>query len=145
MGPDPAVNMKSFLKFSRLCASPGSGHFIDLRLAGQNSSEQPKRERKKFTPADKSKIELGSVPLLERLNEEYTHIADTVVPSVVSITTMKNGGAAAMVGSFGVFFLAAAPDGRNSTEQQVTSLGSGVIVSREGHIVTNNHVVNGNR
>ena len=30
-----------------------------------------------------------------------------------------------------------------SPQQKVTSLGSGVIVSKEGHIVTNNHVLNG--
>jgi len=33
--------------------------------------------------------------------------------------------------------------GRRFAEQKVTSLGSGVIVSKEGHIVTNNHVLNG--
>lgn len=31
----------------------------------------------------------------------------------------------------------------NPAQQKVTSLGSGVIVSKEGHIVTNNHVLNG--
>jgi serine protease Do len=32
---------------------------------------------------------------------------------------------------------------QNPAQQKVTSLGSGVIVSKEGHIVTNNHVLNG--
>jgi S1-C subfamily serine protease len=41
------------------------------------------------------------------------------------------------------YFFGGRSQRRNPTEQQVTSLGSGVIVSQEGHIVTNNHVVNG--
>ncbi len=80
--------MKSFLKFLvfvLLLALVIS--LIYVWQARQFGAVDAKTE--KFTPAGKPKIELGSVPLLERLNEEYTRLADTVVPSVVSITTMK--------------------------------------------------------
>jgi serine protease Do len=133
--------MKSFLKFLvfvLLLALVIS--LIYVWQAKQFGAVETRAE--KFTPADKSKIELGSVPLLERLNEEYTHLADTVVPSVVSITTMKTVVQRQWSDPLEYFF-GGRSRRRNSTEQQVTSLGSGVIVSREGHIVTNNHVVNG--
>ena len=80
--------MKSFLKFLvfvLLLALVIS--LIYIWQARQFGAVDVKTE--KFTPAGQPKIELGSVPLLERLNEEYTRLADTVVPSVVSITTMK--------------------------------------------------------
>jgi serine protease Do len=133
--------MKSFLKFLvfvLLLALVIS--LIYVWQAKQFGAAETRTE--KFTPADKSKIELGSVPLLERLNEEYTHLADTVVPSVVSITTMKTVVQRQWSDPLEYFF-GGRSRRRNPTEQQVTSLGSGVIVSREGHIVTNNHVVNG--
>jgi serine protease Do len=133
--------MKSFLKFLvfvLLLALAIS--LIYVWQAKQFGAAETKAE--KFTPADKSKIEVGSVPLLERLNEEYTHLADTVVPSVVSITTMKTVVQRQWSDPLEYFF-GGRLRGRNPTEQQVTSLGSGVIVSLEGHIVTNNHVVNG--
>jgi serine protease Do len=133
--------MKSFLKFLvfvLLLALVIS--LIYVWQAKQFGAAETKPET--FTPADKSKIEIGSVPLLERLNEEYTHLADTVVPSVVSITTMKTVVQRQWLDPLEYFF-GGRLRGRNPTEQQVTSLGSGVIVSQEGHIVTNNHVVNG--
>jgi serine protease Do len=102
----------------------------------------PETKAEKFTPADKSQIDLGSIPFLERLNAEYTHLAETVVPSVVSITSTKMVAQRQLPDPLEFFF------GRrfrrpDQAEQQVTSLGSGVIVSKEGHIVTNNHVLNG--
>jgi serine protease Do len=133
--------MKSFLKFLvfvLLLALVIS--LIYVWQAKQFGVAETKAE--KFTPADKSKIDIGSVPMLERLNEEYTHLAATVVPSVVSITTMKTVVQRQWSDPLEYFFGGRLRH-RNPTEQQVTSLGSGVIVSQEGHIVTNNHVVNG--
>jgi serine protease Do len=133
--------MKSFLKFLvfvLLLALVIS--LIYVWQAKQFGAGEAKTE--KFTPADKSQIDVGSVPLLERLNEEYTRLANTVVPSVVSITTMKTVMQRQWSDPLD-YFLGRRSKRNGSTEQQVTSLGSGVIVSKEGHIVTNNHVLNG--
>jgi serine protease Do len=133
--------MKSFLKF--LVFVLLLALVISLIYVWQAKQfGAPETRTEKFTLADKSKIEVGSIPLLERLNEEYTHLADNVVPSVVSITTMKTVVQRQWSDPLEYFF-GGRLRGRNPTEQQVTSLGSGVIVSQEGHIVTNNHVVNG--
>jgi serine protease Do len=91
-----------------------------------------------FTPSETAALPPNSVNILERLNEEYTKLGESVIPSVVSITTSKTIRERAYLDPFEFFF------GNGSGEKQrETSMGSGVIISKEGHIVTNNHVLNG--
>jgi serine protease Do len=61
---------------------------------------------------------------------------------VVSITTTKTVSRRMPVDPLELFFGRRFSD-ESPAQQKVTSLGSGVIVSKEGHIVTNNHVLNG--
>ncbi len=130
--------MKSFLKFLVFVL------FLALAISliyvwqtKEPGSGQAKVE--KFTPAEGPKIDLGSVDILQRLNEEYTRLFDAVVPSVVSITTTKTVQRAP--DPFEFFF--GFSNNRSSGRERVTSLGSGFIVSKEGHILTNYHVVQG--
>ena len=69
-------------------------------------------------------------------------MANAVVPSVVSITTTKTVSRRMPIDPLELFFGRRFSD-ESPAQQKVTSLGSGVIVSKEGHIVTNNHVLNG--
>src|SRR5580698_11138493 len=133
--------MKSFLKFLvfvLLLALAIS--LIYVWQGRQPGQAQVKVE--KFTPADKPSLDLNSVDVLQRLDEEYTKVADAVVPSVVSITTTKTLTRRMPIDPLELFFGRRFSD-ENPAQQKVTSLGSGVIVSKEGHIVTNNHVLNG--
>ncbi|PTX97496.1 serine protease [Verrucomicrobia bacterium LW23] len=103
------------------------------------------KEKIQYTPEPVAPLTENDVPLLEKINRETTKIAQAVVPSVVSITTSKN----VAPGIAGDDDAPALPPGRRPRPNQPApspiprdnSLGSGVIVSREGHIVTNNHVV----
>jgi S1-C subfamily serine protease len=77
----------------------------------------------KLTPAD--------VPGLSRLSEESAKLAATVLPAVVSIDTRS----LEQVRVPNVFNL---PVGRLELRP---GLGSGVLVSEEGHVITNFHVI----
>ena len=88
-----------------------------------------------LTPPKKPKIALDELPLLSRLNDEFAKISAVVLPSVVSVTTktVKQG----QMSWHPLYGLA------RQSAQIVPSLGSGVIISKEGHVVTNYHVIEG--
>ena len=81
---------------------------------------------KKYTPAVGPRLAPEDVQVLTALDAEYTRLTAAVMPSVVSIATTRN--------------VQRAPFLPPREEQ---SLGSGVIVSQEGHILTNHHVIAG--
>lgn len=86
-----------------------------------------------FTLPDKAPLDLGDVELLSRLNNEYARLTEAVVPSVVSIDT-------AGVRSEQLLDVWGRTRVRNYPTQ---GQGSGVIVTREGHVMTNHHVIAG--
>ncbi len=89
----------------------------------------------KFTPATGPVIDLKDVKVLDAIDAEYTKLVQSVVPSVVAVATARRIRVQVM-DPLDYFF-----GRRRMAEQTQSALGSGVIVSREGHILTNNHVV----
>ena len=86
-----------------------------------------------FTPTDEPALDLSQVEILSRINQEYARLTKAVVPSVVSIDT-------AGVRTERLMDLWGRARVRSYPTQ---GQGSGVIVSKEGHIVTNHHVIAG--
>lgn len=92
----------------------------------------------RFTPATKAAISPGEVPLLVQMSEETSKLAEAVSPSVVSIDTSKR-----------VLIHRRTSDPTRDFHYDYTEaaqqpgLGSGVLISAEGHIMTNHHVVDG--
>ena len=89
-----------------------------------------------FTLPDKAPLELGEIELLSRLNNEYAKLTEAVVPSVVSIDT--TGIRSERL--FDVF-----SGGTRVRDYPTQGQGSGVIVTREGHVMTNHHVIAGQK
>ena len=115
------------------------GIFRWQRLNSQLHGER--RSAEKYTPAEGPKIDPKDVQVLSALDSEYTRLVDAVIPSVVSITTSRRVQipGSAVIDPFELFFRNRRP--RSPQERIQKSLGSGVIVSKEGHIITNHHVI----
>jgi serine protease Do len=71
---------------------------------------------------------------LAALQAEFNRLVEAVVPSVVSVTTTTRTAQPALPPPLDRYFGRPEPRDR-------TGLGSGVIVSEQGHIVTNHHVI----
>lgn len=88
-----------------------------------------------FTAPDTPRLASGEVELLTRLDDEYARLAASVLPAVVSVTTKTvRPGAYAWHPFYGLV-------GRQARVEP--GLGSGAIISKEGHVVTNYHVIEG--
>ena len=91
-----------------------------------------------FTPAAAPKLNLDDVKILAAIDAEYTKLVQSVVPSVVSITSSRT------VTQLAPLTIEDLLMGRQRSQRaKSTSLGSGVVVSKEGHILTNHHVIAG--
>jgi len=102
------------------------------------------RTPEKYTLATSPNVDPRQVASLEALNQERRALVKSVVPSVVAVKTSKKIGIRRQSGMDPFEFFFGNPrrqyQGRDEALVQ-NSLGSGVIVSKEGHIITNNHVV----
>ncbi len=133
--------MKSFLQFLLFVL------VITLALAGlyawksgqfDRAAAPPPAREAHALPDVKPAIGRGSVPGLAALDEEFTRVAEAVIPSVVSITSRRGAAVDPREELLRQFF-GLPPSARPESVPQ----GSGAIVSKEGHVVTNVHVIEG--
>ena len=137
--------MKNLLKFLFLVLvlSAGVSLLYDYQLRHGRLSLSPQTAPEKYTLADAPAVDSKSIASLASLSDERRKLIAGVIPSVVSVKTTKR----IPRRQYGLdpfdFFRGNFRQFRGPADEAMVqnSLGSGVIVTKEGHIITNNHVV----
>jgi serine protease Do len=137
--------MKNLLKFLFfvLLVSAGISALYDYRLKTGGLTFLA-TTAEKYSLATTPSVDPKEVSGLENLNRERRALVSSVIPSVVSIKTSKKVPIRRQYQLDPSDFFNRNPrQFRNPNEEAMVqnSLGSGVVVTAEGHIITNNHVV----
>jgi Trypsin-like serine proteases, typically periplasmic, contain C-terminal PDZ domain len=138
-------NLLKFLLFV-LIVSFGISLLYDYRMKHGGLITTTRRTPEKYTLANSPPVDLKSIGTLAEFDHERRMLVANVLSSVVSVKTSKKIPIRRQyaLDPFEYFF-GGTPRGqfRNPNDAALVqnSLGSGVIVTNEGHIITNNHVV----
>src|SRR6267143_360414 len=139
--------MKNLLKFLFfvLLISAAISALYDYRLKHGGLKFLAQTTADKYTLSTTPSVDPKEIVGLENLNKERRALVSSILPAVVSVKTSKK--VVSPRRSYGLdpseFYNRNPRQFRNPNEEEMVqnSLGSGVIVSAEGHIITNNHVV----
>lgn len=123
----------AFLAVVVLRKLPNGGGLSNILKFGSRAGKE-NYVPESYTLSNKPALSHGEVAYLGALDEEFARLTAAVVPSVVSLQTegVKRNFMQDWLGRVWV-----------DEGYPVRGIGSGVVVSSEGHVVTNEHVTNG--
>ena len=137
-------NLAKFLLFV-LLLSAGISLLYDYRLKHGGLKFSSGRTEEKYTFATEPAVNPKQVVSLEALSQERRALVKSVIPAVVAVKTSKKVVTRREYGLDPFEFFFGNPRGQRRSPRDEAlvqnSLGSGVIVTNEGHIITNTHVV----
>ncbi len=137
--------MKNLLRFLLLVLvlSAGVSLLYDYQLRHGRLNLTNRSTSEKYTLADSPAVDSKQIASLASLSNERRKLVAGVIPSVVSVKTSKRIQRPQYGPNPFDFFRGNYRQFRGPADEALVqnSLGSGVIVTKEGHIITNNHVV----